>query len=55
MKSDKTITGVIDQLKEIIGHVQTEICDDYCKFPYQHLNEEEMESVCNGCPLNKLD
>ena len=31
-----------------------EICDRYCKFPFICRNQENLDSVCEACPLNEL-
>lgn len=29
-------------------------CDSYCKFPYICKDEEQLETVCAGCPIVKM-
>lgn len=29
-------------------------CDSYCKFPYICNDEEQLETVCAGCPIVKM-
>ncbi len=29
-------------------------CDGYCKFPYICKEAEQLETVCEGCPITKL-
>lgn len=42
----------------ILQKIVEEICDDYCKYPDQYLNSDELieseDSPCNNCPLNRL-
>ena len=38
------------RLEEITG----EFCDRYCKFQYICKDEEQLETVCEDCPMNKL-
>lgn len=41
-----------------LNNAATQICDKYCKFPYEYDEEMEGESmadrICKNCPLNKL-
>ena len=30
-------------------------CDGYCKFPYICETQEEMETICDSCPLKELE
>ena len=54
-KYDRTLANVIDDLQVLIEHVQSDICDDYCKYAVQNRAMEEMRSICGNCPLNRLD
>lgn len=38
---------------KIIEEVCGEICDNYCKYPYQE-SEDGLCEKCNECPLNRL-
>ena len=55
MDSDKTYGDIIDEMETLLNNVRAEICDYYCKFASQNRSEEEMRSLCNNCPLNRLD
>lgn len=42
---------------EIIDDVETEICDNYCKYSDMYSDEEYdkmIEEVCDSCPLKRL-
>jgi hypothetical protein len=30
------------------------MCSDYCKYPEQKITVEELEDICNDCPINTL-
>ena len=38
------------QLEEITG----EFCDKYCKYPLVCTKQEQLDTVCEGCPMNEL-
>lgn len=38
---------------EMIDKVQSEMCDGYCRKPFE-CTEDELEAVCERCPLLKL-
>lgn len=40
--------------KEELEKVTGEFCDKYCRFPYICADEESLDTVCEGCPMNKL-
>jgi hypothetical protein len=46
-------------ISEVVEAVKKRMCDDYCRFPREDMNdieEEEMwEEHCSSCPLNLLD
>lgn len=31
-----------------------DVCDNYCRHTIAPLTQEELDSICDGCPLNKL-
>lgn len=44
----RTVTQQLDRIAE-------EICENYCKYPDQYKDYDEMlNDVCDGCPLNRL-
>ncbi len=48
-----------EPVRQIIENVITEICDHYCKYPYEWDEDKEgMElcesEICQNCPLMKL-
>lgn len=48
-KKELTITQILDDIK-------TEICDDYCRHPYQFSDEEQEDlgAICEHCPLERI-
>lgn len=40
--------GEIEQIKE-------EMCDSFCRVPYEAEDEEEATELCKLCPLNRLE
>lgn len=47
----KTVTQIIDEVRETM-------CIFYCRYTNQSLeaidNQEELDKLCENCPLNKL-
>jgi hypothetical protein len=48
--------------KELIEEVKEDMCDNYCKYPFEYLmqyedpedaHEKMLDEVCNDCPLTK--
>ena len=37
---------------EEIEDIKSQICDEYCRYPYDY---EDIREFCANCPLNKLD
>lgn len=31
-----------------------DVCDNYCRHTFAPLTQEELDSICDGCPLSKL-
>lgn len=51
MENEEKIT-----IMEVIEEVVTEMCDKYCKYPYQEWDYEDemLEKACSNCPLNRI-
>ena len=43
------------QVKQTLEEVKTEMCDEYCKYPYIAETQEELLNQCAKCPLNKFE
>ena len=43
----ETVSGIIESVK-------AEICDMYCKKPYETKDEADLIEVCEKCPLGRL-
>lgn len=39
---------------EDVEKLSSEFCDRYCKYPYICKDEDALDEVCDGCPMNKL-
>ena len=50
--SDKTEKKSIAQ---IIKETCEEMCNNFCKYPEKGLTDEELEKICEGCPLDNLN
>ena len=37
-----------------LEEIKNQMCDKFCRFPFE-LDESELESKCNTCPLNRLN
>lgn len=48
METDKK--PITKEIEELSG----EFCDKYCKYACLVDNEEQLEEICNKCPMNKL-
>lgn len=40
-------------ISDITEEVMTEICEKYCRFPFE-LEQDELDKRCSDCPLNRL-
>lgn len=48
-KSEKSLS-----VSGIIEEVVCEICNEYCRFPFEIEGEDELLKKCEDCPLNRL-
>ena len=53
------LTGVVKEhektITEIFEEIKSNICDNYCKYPSEITEHDEMiETKCSECPLNRL-
>lgn len=44
----------IDKVDEEIKEIKSEICDHYCKHTEKWKAGEDIEEICDKCPLNRL-
>lgn len=54
------LTGAVKEkpktVVELLNEVSSEICDNYCKYPNEMTDSDEMiKTVCSKCPLQKLN
>lgn len=42
-----TVSAQIEQIKAAM-------CDDYCRYPHEINDDEELMEICNRCPLSNL-
>ena len=47
MNKEKSISQILDDVK-------SEICDKYCKYPYEIEGEADLDKICENCPLERL-
>ena len=47
MNKEKSITQILDDVK-------SEICDKYCKYPFEVEDEADLDKICENCPLERL-
>lgn len=45
----------MSNLASVLDEVKQNICDKYCRFPYEVEDQEQMDELCERCPLNKLE
>ena len=39
----------------LLETIETEMCDDYCRYPDDYIDEDKLiEQHCDTCPLNLL-
>ena len=43
-------------ITQILDDIEAEICDEYCKYPYQFSDDEqaELDAICETCPLKRI-
>ena len=50
------IGGFFPHEDEDLEKLKSEICDNYCKYPHEYADQDEMiDAVCVCCPLLRLD
>jgi len=59
MSEQKTMNEQANEQKsitvsDIIEDVVCEICNEYCRFPFEIEDEDELLKKCENCPLNQL-
>ena len=52
-KANKEKSDILSNISIELDNAKTEMCDEYCRFPYE-CNEEELTKHCEECPLNKV-
>ena len=45
----------MSQLSQELDDIKEQMCDEYCKYPYEIADDEMLMIICNKCPLNRLD
>ena len=45
---------LVAKLQAQTEEVVSDMCDHYCKFPGEVKDEDLLNEICEGCPLNKL-
>lgn len=41
-------------IPQILEEIVSEVCDKYCRFPYEISDEEELMKKCENCPIGRL-
>lgn len=39
---------------EAVESIMEKLCDDYCRWPLVHMNEEEMAAKCDKCEIDAM-
>ena len=47
MNNEKSISQILDDVK-------SEMCNKYCKYPYEIEDEADLDKICENCPLERL-
>lgn len=52
MSNEYVLQEAINRLDKIAS----QICDDYCRYPYQfgEDEQEDLDAICKDCPVNGL-
>lgn len=49
---------MMSTITEILDEIATEMCDKYCKYPYEWDEEKDGQlcesEICANCPLNRI-
>ena len=60
-KKGEEIQTTIQRIRVLVAKLQAQtedivadMCDHYCKFPGEVKDEDLLNEICEGCPLNKL-
>lgn len=40
--------------KKTLEELTGEFCDNYCKYPNSCSSEDELDIVCEQCPMNRM-
>lgn len=56
MNEKKSEVGVCNLVQQIIEEVKADVCDNICKYreEFGHMYDEQIEAICEKCPLNRL-
>lgn len=44
----------MEDLRKTIDKVSQAVCDYLCKYPEMGMEQEELDAICEDCPLNRL-
>lgn len=45
----------MSNLAAVLDEVKQNICDHYCRFPFEVEDQEQMDELCERCPLSRID
>ncbi|MBR4719759.1 MAG: hypothetical protein IKP31_05900 [Lachnospiraceae bacterium] len=58
-KNELVAALILYRNKGTVDQIMTEMCDKYCRFPYEYDEEKEVmtlqDAICSHCPMNKLE
>lgn len=58
-RKERMIKGGTQFSSRVIEKLAGEMCDNYCRFPYEYDEENEgmtlQDAICSHCPMNKLE
>ena len=43
-----------EKITQILEEIAAQICDEYCKYPSQIASQEELDRICESCPLERI-
>lgn len=45
---------ILQQKEQAKEQAKTDICKNYCRFPFNTGTQEELDAICADCPLTNL-
>ncbi len=41
-------------VQEKVEELTEKLCDNYCRFPIEVIDQDELDNICMKCPLNEI-